>query len=283
VSKEFTNQPDQHPEFVELPETWGLGPGHVELSGAHEYGPPEGAEHIVAPVDATREHQTERALEYLHRVLPGVDAELISTGGNFGIVLGDQDTAYKILRQQPLNYGVAEDEAAAHSRLGEEGLSSELRALIDAAPEHRSRLSHTTRLFDGQQPIVRVDGEGAIPIIATERQNIAPISDLPTEKIPDEFARFANVILQDGIDLNDVELYYDRDQGQAIALDLGKVRQVPRDLPAGNGLILNNLLTHFAPHIEVPTPSEIEQILAQNGLDGVTALLRDRLQQTETD
>ncbi|HEX3569134.1 MAG TPA: hypothetical protein VHT70_05700 [Candidatus Saccharimonadales bacterium] len=281
MSKEFLSEQNQPAQFVELPGAWGLGPGQVLPS--HYYDHPRYAEITVeglADYYDTPGTQNVSAGLYLRTVLPGVEAESLSTEGSSNIVFGDNTTAYKIRREQPLQYSDVEAEAAAVAKLYEIGVGPELKALIDASPKYRrDAWDHAPDPLD-DQPIVRVDGPGAFPILAMGRHDLMSLDELPMEQIISDYIQIAGTMETHNILPVDIEVYADRDTGHAIIIDAGVVSQLPADEPHKAELIADELLHYFEPlNAYLPDTEDTALALEHGGAEGIRALLVERLQQ----
>lgn len=280
MSKEFSSESNQPEQFVNLPEEWGLGQGHVLPS--HYYDHPEHAEITVADLadyDDSADTQNTSAQLYLRTILPGVEAEPISTEGGFHVVLGDNTTAYKIRRAQPLQYSDVEHEAAATAMLHEIGVGPELKALIDADPAYRQDNWDHTRFLDDQL-IVRVDSEGEFPVLAVDRRDIAPLTELPMDQIINDYVQLTETMVAHNIFPADVEIYADRATGHAVVIDAGNVDQLAADQPHKAELIADELLTHFEPlNAYLPNTEDVACALEHGGAEGIRAYLIEQLQQ----
>jgi hypothetical protein len=131
--------------------------------------------------------------------------------------------AYKIFRLQPTTYSEIEDEMAILTVLHKEGIAPRPVALIDAGMEYRQNRYEPEVMFEGRQPIMRVQGPGHLPIIVTELVDAGPLAELPTELLTEQFDRFLEAVTKNDLYLQDCKALYDRENSKAILIDVGEV------------------------------------------------------------
>jgi hypothetical protein len=221
-----------------LPETWGNpaavyapthgGPYPVEAILTA----PQEDQYVVPKIiawDVDAAQRTAIAQGVLAQVFPDVQTSLLSDHGTYGIVLQDGERAYKILRQQPLTYSTVENEAAAQSVLGREGIAPALVALVDAAPEYRrdqwAGASPRKPLFEGQEQILRIPGSGPVPIIVTELVKDAQLVEqleLPADFMIEQFDIIVNALAKHRVRRpSDCHLHYDPRHHRMVLIDFG--------------------------------------------------------------
>jgi hypothetical protein len=90
-------------------------------------------------------------------------------------------------------------------------------------------------------------------LISTKGSTAVVLGD---DRIAEEFARFAGVALNDGIRLQDVEIYADRTSGRAVAIDAAYAQQLS-PTKENSGVIVCSLMESFSPRgTHLPNPEE---------------------------
>lgn len=246
ITSENPAGPDMWPQ-VELPETWSAITGI--LKPAYEGPYPlvaVRANHAIPPT--YREDlgdKTAIARAYLELLLPGVETSLLSDVGNTAIVLHDNNRAYKIFRAQPRIYSDIESEIATLTALHQEGIAPRPVALIDAGLKYRQDQVKPLHMFDGQQHIARVAGQGHLPVIVTELVETGPIDELPAELLAEQFDRFLEARIKHDLLLEDCEILYDRKNNKAIMIDVGAVRHRSHFYEEVDNNFVTELRLHF--------------------------------------
>ncbi len=238
------------------------------------------------------------AAEYFQAIIPNIGVTPLSNEGSNAIVMNDSHFVYKVFRGVYEGYGKIENEAAALSVLGREGISPNLVGLLDSTLPSRlapqDRRGDYSPLFGSKIMIPRIETAGQLPVIIAERRHIAGIQELPTDILGREFNRFAQAALKHNLIYNDCRFHYDEQHNQAVVVDVGDVFQPsktgrslfhasegPEDLSRytheqiWQAWLISDVFGHFAPGAvnEVPNIEQTAKILETHGLDGLHPLL----------
>ena len=164
------------------------------------------------------------ALTYASRILPGVQLDVLSSTGSFGVVLEQQEArlALKIARVGGMPTR-RHDEARTVAFLAGIGLGPNLRVFIDAGDLNKLEpdysYSQKTKFPEVPIPIVRSKGE--LPIMVTDLVDYIDLHELRDEELKDILSFALVSALDSSISMFDGELGVDsKRKPQLIDVDL---------------------------------------------------------------
>jgi hypothetical protein len=182
----------------------------------------------------------ETARQYVQTMFPEKRLSLLSDDGSSAQVFEDgEGRIYKVMKT-PDDYSYTEDEVGGIEQLYQLGLGPKLHGLVDAAYKYRS-VNPTRRTSFTDIPFHRIDGDGVLPVIVTDKVNKGEImEEMSDDDIIAGMEELVAIVVENDLSLGDIEFVYDRDKGKIQIIDAGGLGRMTPDRQFYDGTTTNS-------------------------------------------